>query len=192
MKESLEDLNGPPNPNFSILNVLGLTEYIQQAQIKVTGLHPKVADALSATLNESKARKLSIGMHSGIRLPEFQTSLYAKGRWVKNNDNATKANPMGKTITNAIGLYGWHVLGFAGDLVYKDEKGNWTWNKTQEQWSVLGSVGELFGLEWGGRWAMKDWPHFQMIPKLKGVPIGIMAAVEIAEREGIEALWKML
>ncbi|MBU0780357.1 MAG: M15 family metallopeptidase, partial [Alphaproteobacteria bacterium] len=54
--------------------------------------------------------------------------------------------------------------GFAGDIVFKDAHGNWTWNKTPKQWEELGVIGEIFGLEWGGRWEFKDWPHFQMRP----------------------------
>lgn len=158
--------------------------------LKVTGLHPKLADAVSQLLNEAKARGLSVGLHSGLRGEEEQTRLYWKGRKVVNPDGASAANPMGRIVTNAIGPFGFHCLGLAADVVFKDSKGVWTWDD-KLPWEELGKIGEIFGLSWGGRWKNPDRPHFELLPKTQGQKLGIIAAVELARKDGIEALWSL-
>ena len=154
----------------------------------ITGVHPKVLDALNATVTEAKARKLSVGLFSGFRAPEEQAKLYALGRTVANPDGKIESKPMGNIVTKSEPWKSWHNFGFAGDIVFKDAHGNWTWNKTPKQWEELGVIGEIFGLEWGGRWEFKDWPHFQMRPP--GVTKD--EARQIIQGQGMEALWKKL
>ena len=147
------------------------------SEIKVTGLHPKFADALSAMLTEAKARGLSVAMHMGLRTPEQQDALYAKGRTVP-----------GSIVTNAKGYESWHCLGLAADIVFKDEKGNWTWSDKCD-WDALGQVGKLFGLSWGGDWSrFPDLPHFQMTGKIPS----IKEAQKILFEKGIDAVWALV
>lgn len=154
----------------------------------LTGLYTKFADAIAETLNEAKARGLKVGLHSGLRTFEAQDKLYELGRSVVNPDGSTAANPRGNVITKTIGGYSWHNYGLAGDLVFKNDKG-WTWDMTTAQWEELGKVGEMFGLEWGGRWTrFPDFPHFQMIGKLKGRKFEELKAVAL--KDGIDAVWK--
>lgn len=149
-------------------------------------LHPKLADTIPHILTEAKARGMSVGLHSGVRSKEHQDSLYWRGRKEVNPDGASAANPMGRIVTNCIGPYGWHCLGMAADLVFKDEKGTWSWAESWP-WGELGKIGEMMGLSWGGRWASPDRPHFEV--KIKDV--GIIRAVQIVEKNGIETLWGM-
>ena len=151
----------------------------------VLGLHPKLADTVTKILAEAKERGLSVGLHSGLRTWEQQSRLYELGRSVKNPDGATEANPRGNIVTKTIAGYSWHNYGHAVDIVFKDSKGGWTWDKTPEQWEELGKIGEMFGVAWGGRWKMKDYPHFELICK-----ISVAAARKVACVGGIEEVWK--
>lgn len=154
----------------------------------VVAFHTKFADAIQQTLNEAKARKLNVALYSGIRSAEEQDNLYALGRTVKNPDGVSFEKPMGNIVTNGQAWSGWHCYGLAADLVFKDAKNNWTWNKKPEEWEQLGIIGEIFGLQWGGRWKMKDYPHFQLTGTLKNV----QEAKKILFRDGIEAVWNLV
>ena len=144
---------------------------------KVTALHPKIADALSMTINECKARKLNVAMHIGLRTPEQQDVLYAQGRTIP-----------GTIITKARAWESYHCLGLAVDIVFKDEKGNWTWDEKYD-WNGLGTVGKLFGFHWGGDWtSWPDRPHFQMTGKIPNVH----EAKRILFEEGLDALWRLV
>lgn len=155
---------------------------------KVTGMNPIVLESLQATISEAKARGMIVGLHYGLRTAEEQDRLYALGRTIPNPDGKSKEKPMGNIVTNARAFESWHCYGLAADLVFKDDRGNWTWNKTPEQWEELGKCGEVFGLTWGGRWKMKDYPHFQKTGSLKNVHEAKM----LLEKGGIEAVWKLV
>lgn len=155
----------------------------------VTGLHPKIMDAFSATITEAKARKLNVALHSGLRTVEAQEKLYALGRTVINPDGKSEKKPMGDIITNAKAYESWHSFGLAGDLVFKTDKGAWSWNKPTEDWMELGAIGEMFGLEWGGHWTrFPDYPHFQMRGEIKN----ILEAKTILLTKGLDTLWKLV
>lgn len=144
---------------------------------KVTALHPRVIDSLGQLINEAKARGLSVGLHMGLRTPEQQDALYASGR--------TKP---GAIVTNAPAWMSWHQYGLAVDIVFKDEKGNWTWSDSCD-WNGLGTIGELFGFSWGGKWSrFPDLPHFQMIGKIPNVK----EAKRILFEKGIDAVWALV
>lgn len=151
---------------------------------KVPGLHPKLAEAATKIVAEAKARGLSVGLHSGLRTWEEQSRLYELGRSVKNPDGATEANPRGNIVTKTIAGYSWHNYGMAMDIVFKDAKGNWTWEKTDDEWEQLGKIGEMYGFIWGGRWKSKDEPHFELKCSLS-----IFAARKVAILSGIEYVW---
>ena len=145
--------------------------------IKVTALHPKVADSVSQMLSEARARKLSVDIHMGLRTAEQQDHLYALGRTLP-----------GSIVTNAPGWSSWHNYGLAVDIVFKDEKGNWTWSDSCD-WNGLGAVGKVFGFSWGGDWTrFPDMPHFQIIGKIPNVK----EAKRILFEQGLDALWALV
>jgi len=144
---------------------------------KIAALHPKVVDALSETLTECKARGLAVAMHMGLRTPEQQDALYAQGRTVG-----------GVIVTKAKAWDSWHNYGLAVDVVFKDSKGNWTWSESND-WDELGTVGKMFGFEWGGDWtAFPDRPHFQMRGKIPN----IKTAKSIVMQSGIDSVWQLV
>lgn len=143
-------------------------------EIKVPGLHPKLADSVSAMRTELKARGIQADVQSGVRDEKTQNDLYAQGR--------TKP---GEIITNAKAWESWHNYGIAVDFCFKTSTGGWTWNVPQARWDELGLIGEMFGLQWGGRWSkIKDPPHFQL-----KMPITVQEAKKIVLKDGIEAVW---
>lgn len=155
----------------------------------VHALHPKVVDAVSAIVTEAKARGMVVGLQSGLRTGAQQDKLYALGRTVVNPDGKTDTRPMGLIATNARAYESYHCLGLAADIVFKDAKGNWTWNKKPEEWDALGAVGKMFGMAWGGDWSrFPDYPHFQMIGKIPDV----RTAKKILFEQGLDALWAMV
>jgi peptidoglycan L-alanyl-D-glutamate endopeptidase CwlK len=155
--------------------------------VKVTALHPKLADAVASILTEAKARGLNVGVFSGVRQPEEQQKLFDLGRTVVNPDGKSDTKPLGNIVTNGTPWSSWHNYGLAVDIVFKNEKG-WTWEKTFPEWEELGKVGELFGVEWGGRWRFQDLPHFQKRGQIQGVG----HAKEILFKDGLEKLWSMV
>lgn len=86
---------------------------------------------------------------SGTRTYEEQDALYSQGR--------TKPGPR---VTNARGGYSNHNFGVAFDVGLFSGK---DYLEDSPLYEELGPVGELVGLEWGGRWkSIKDYPHYQM------------------------------
>jgi len=167
-------------------------------KISINAIHPKVLNALHATIAEAKARKMLVGLFCGLRTAEESDHLYQLGRTIPNADGI---------ITNAKAWQSWHNYGLAGDIVFKDEKGRWTWNgmpkcwkdknglwtwnKTiSNKWNDLGEIGKIFGLEWGGTFVhMKpDFPHFQMIGKMKNTG----EAKKMLFSIGIDKIWERI
>lgn len=159
--------------------------YQTARMIKVPGLHPKLAEAINKLLAEAKIRGLSVALHSGLRTWDEQARLYELGRSARNPDGATEANPRGNIVTKTVDGYSWHNYGIACDIVFRDVKGNWTWDKTDQEWEDLGKIGELYGLTWGGRWKQADKPHFEL-----KMNVSIIAARKIAIVGSIEDVWK--
>lgn len=153
---------------------------------KFDGLHPKIISATQALLTEAHNQGLNVCMFCGYRPPEEQDKLFALGRTVKNPDGISDEKPMGRIVTKARAFQSWHQFGLAVDIVFKNNNGDWTWNSNQ--WNKLGEIGKNFGFTWGGDWTFKDFPHFQMIGKLKSKE----QAKEILDTKGKQVLWDMV
>jgi peptidoglycan L-alanyl-D-glutamate endopeptidase CwlK len=158
-------------------------------EIKITGLNPKFAEAIAKVLQEAKARGLAVGLHSGLRSIDDQNKLYELGRSIANVDGQTEANPMGNTVTKTVGGFSWHNYGLAADIVYRNPA--WTWEMPYAKWEELGNIGEMYGLEWGGRWTrFPDLPHFQLRGNLKNHRLSELR--KAALEKGIDAVWALL
>lgn len=161
----------------------------QRLEIKISALHPKVTEAARKTIEEAKARGMTVGLHSGLRNSEEQDNLYALGRTRENPDGKTPTKPMGNIVTNARAWHSWHNFGIAVDLVYKDDHGDWTWAKKLDDWKALGAVGKMYGFEWGGDWqTFTDLPHFQMLGKI----LSLADARQVLFDKGMDALWELV
>ena len=132
----------PEDINISILNI----DDIRKVKLLYPGIQKDAYKFLIAT----KEAGISGGLFCSLRTFEEQDKLYAQGR--------TKP---GSIVTNAKGGQSYHNYGIAFDFVFKDKKGNWTWNG---DYNKIGKIGESLGFEWGGSWSkFPDKPHFQKI-----------------------------
>ena len=102
---------------------------------------------------EISAQGLPFKVWETLRATTTQRAYYAKGR----------TSP-GTKITNARPGFSPHEWGFAMDLVLNIPKIN-PWDTSIDMmgyWNRMGELAESKGLEWGGRWRFKDYPHIQL------------------------------
>lgn len=119
----------------------------------IDDLHPFVQAMCRQHIDECVKEGIRIIVTATFRDNEFQNSLYAQGR--------TKP---GNKVTNAKGGQSMHNHRVAYDVVPLDKDGKAIWGTTGAEgrlWARIGEIGEMVGLEWGGRWKFKDIPHFQ-------------------------------
>lgn len=116
---------------------------------RITDLHPAMREKVTQFINFlDKKHGIKYRITSTGRSIEEQNELYAQGRTTP-----------GKIVTNAKGGQSYHNYKLAIDGVeIKDGKALWT----NPNWDLIGSVGESFGFEWGGRWSKPDRPHHQL------------------------------
>lgn len=110
-------------------------------------LYPDVKEKYIKLQEIMALRGMPIYLSEGFRTAKKQDTYYAKGRTTKGN-----------VITNAKGLQSYHQYGLAFDVIFVGYK----WNPPGDiWWWILGNEGKALGLEWGGDWKSKDYPHFQ-------------------------------
>ena len=115
---------------------------------KIDDLQPVVAAMCREFIKRCDEAGIYVIITSTLRTMEEQAALYAQGR--------TKAGPR---VTNAKPGQSWHNWGCAFDYVpIKNGKADWNNILT---FAKCGEIAEAVGLEWGGRWKMKDYPHCQ-------------------------------
>lgn len=81
----------------------------------------------------------------GRRTPARQRFLFAQGR--------TRPGPI---ITNTLASR--HLTGRAFDIDFVGVRAD---QVHPAWWQFVGHVGEALGLRWGGRWALRDFRHFE-------------------------------
>lgn len=113
----------------------------------IVGLYPKIAKMRDQLVSIMELLGSPIIVTDEYRTSEEQNALYEQGRTKK-----------GKIVTNARAGESLHNWRCAFDIAFRNGnrityKGNW---------NTVGKVGEILGLEWGGRWtSFEDRPHFQ-------------------------------
>ena len=105
----------------------------------VNALYPDIKDKY--ILLEAKMKELSmpIKLFEGFRSAKRQNSLSSK-------------------VTNAKELQSYHQFCLAFDVNFRQ----YGWKPPKGWWDILGKEGEKLGLTWGGRWKMRDYPHFEL------------------------------
>jgi len=112
-------------------------------QRDLNALHPFVKQQVKKVLADCKKAGLNVFLFEALRTLERQKTLKAKGR--------------SQTLNS------YHRLGLAIDLVFKTDKGNWTWNRPKEDWDKLAEIAERHGFSSGWRWKrFKDGPHMEL------------------------------
>jgi len=115
---------------------------------KLTDLLPVVQVKAKAFLAAAKAEGIDVLITSTYRDNQSQDELYAQGR----------TRP-GKIVTNARGGQSFHNYRVAFDFV-PVIGGKAVWNDLA-LFRRLGKIGKSLGLEWGGDWKFRDYPHLQ-------------------------------
>lgn len=115
---------------------------------KLTDLLPVVQAKAKAFIAAAKAEGIDVLITSTYRDNQSQDELYAQGR----------TRP-GKVVTNARGGQSFHNYRVAFDFV-PVIGGKAVWNDLAF-FRRLGKIGKSLGLEWGGDWKFRDYPHLQ-------------------------------
>ncbi len=110
-------------------------------------VQPKFAAFYEAANKAMKTHGLTVKIISGLRSYEEQDKLYAQGRTAP-----------GQIVTKAKAGFSNHNFGTAVDIgVFQGSK----YFQEHPAYTWLGPIGEALGLEWGGKWATPDRPHYQ-------------------------------
>ena len=139
------------------------------ASRKLSDLHPLVRTKAQDLLETLSLAGIDVIVTCTLRTKEEQAALYAQGRQPADEINrlrkraglASITSPQTYLIvTNARPGESWHQYGLAFDLC-PIEAGKCVWDTSAKAWQKVGSAGVKQGLEWGGTWNKKDFPHFQ-------------------------------
>lgn len=139
-------------------------------------IHPELAKKVATLLNEAHAQGLDVFAFEGFRSIQKQNALYESGQGV----------------TQATGGNSYHNYGLAVDVVFKNEKGNPSWDENYD-WQKLGEIGKSLGLKWGGDFKkpngqpFKDLAHFEFHPGLN-----MSQVKEAFAQGGKDFLWQMI
>lgn len=143
-----------------------LTEYVMDkiTEKKINELHPAIKDKAKRMIIEAEKDGIHLRIYEALRSFERQLVLYNQPWDKKDNDGDGLIDEPDEKVTNAKPGDGYHNYALAFDVVeIKDGKALWQ----NPNWGYIGLLGEKHGLEWGGRWNFKDYPHFQV----KGVAL---------------------
>ena len=131
---------------------------------KINELHPSIRDKVKNMILEAEKDGIHLRVYEALRSFERQLLLYNQPFDKKDNDGDKLIDEPDEKVTNAKPGDTYHNYALAADLVeIKDGKALWL----NPNWGYIGLLGEKHGLEWGGRWDFKDYPHFQV----KGIAI---------------------
>ena len=126
---------------------------------KIAELHPAIRDKAKAMILEAEKQGIHLRIYEALRSFERQLALYNQPWDKKDNDGDGLIDESDEKVTNAKPGDGFHNYALAFDLVeMKDGRALWD----NDRWPYIGLLGEKHGLAWGGRWRMRDLPHFQI------------------------------
>lgn len=117
----------------------------------IEDLLPEVQDQCRTLIASCGNQGIVLVVTQTYRTWAEQAELYAQGR--------TKP---GLIVTHAPPGYSWHEFRRAFDVAIKTYPGDLKPKDFYNgPWGHIGEIGELLGLEWGGRWKKPDRPHFE-------------------------------
>lgn len=145
----------------------------------INDLDPKLKPLCHKHISACKDAGLELLVYCTKRTEKEQAIEYLKGRafsilpkevfglmeedilmWMKMGYTQMPGAENKSIVTHVFGNNSPHVRGVAYDCVPL-VKGKAEWNNLH-LWETVGEIGETLGLEWGGRWKMRDYPHFQL------------------------------
>jgi len=131
---------------------------------KISDLNPFVAGLCRRLISLCKEEGITLRVTSTLRTAKEQLALFAQGRNSLKYVNELRAGqglpPIteseNKIVTHS--LTSIHQFGYAFDVVViKDGVPSWK----PSDYERVGEIAESLGLQWGGRWRLKDYCHFQ-------------------------------
>jgi peptidoglycan L-alanyl-D-glutamate endopeptidase CwlK len=134
-------------------------------------LFPPFAHRVDEAISNCKDAGIDVMVFEAWRSPQRQTFLYSQGR-----------SAPGKIVTKADAWQSIHQLGLAVDIVFKDAKGNPSW---EGDYALVAPHFQAMGLEWLG--GVGDKPHFQW-----KLPFSVTIAGQLAKNSGVQAVWAQL
>ena len=150
-------------------------------RVEMAVVYPKLAYKAYQLKTACRARGADYWAISGLRTIESQNALYEQGRSLP-----------GEIVTNAKGGWSYHNFGLALDWALdKDtERKGLQPDYAPAAYIILGEEAAKLGLEWGGLWKFKDYPHVQIPLHLQGLSLKEMRIIEA--KGGLPAVWKYL
>jgi peptidoglycan L-alanyl-D-glutamate endopeptidase CwlK len=146
-----------------------------RSERNIVTLHPRVQGLARKLIRAAAAAGITAKATSGTRSYAEQTALYNQPHDGQDNDGDGRVDEADEKVTNAPAGYSNHNFGLAFDLtVFVGAQPKWD----GPEYAQLGRLGESIGLNWGGRWAKPDEPHFELHPEWAG---GMSEADIIAE-----------
>jgi len=131
---------------------------------KISDLNLFVAGLCRRLISLCKEEGITLRVTSTLRTAKEQLALFAQGRNSLKYVNELRAGqglpPIteseNKIVTHS--LTSIHQFGYAFDVVViKDGVPSWK----PSDYERVGEIAESLGLQWGGRWRLKDYCHFQ-------------------------------
>lgn len=136
-------------------------------------LHPVFKYKLQQFLDSCKRACIELDIIETYRTNKTQNNYYHK---------------KGRKVTRLKAGQSKHQHGLAVDVV-PVVNGKWEWNN-RKIWKTIGSIGEYYGLRWGGRWKNPyDPSHFEMTFSAANICI---TSDEQTELSLIKDYWKQL
>jgi hypothetical protein len=132
-------------------------------------LVPEMAEKVERFLYELNKAGIRAMVNEARRTRDVQIAYYAQGResFEKINELRKKAGLWAIGPLQADKVITWtlqskHIEGKAVDIVPLAPDGKAWWDAPPKVWEGIGIIGETCGLKWGGRWKVKDLPHFEI------------------------------
>lgn len=140
-------------------------------QARLAGVHPYLAQRIGKILDAMEILGFPMFVVAAVRTDAQQQALYLEGRQ-RQPDGSLKVVDAGAVVTNADGVTHKSMhqpqadgFGHAVDCAFVDDPITLqieTWDP-KRPWQVYGTIGEAFGLTWGGRWvSIVDRPHLEL------------------------------
>lgn len=163
----------------------------------IKDLTPSLQKKAKQIVEECKNNGVELLIYCTLRTLQEQAKLYCQGRTTKQI--AEKAASLkekgfgflaafleketqtkGKIVTNAGPGESWHNYREAFDAVpIVGKTCLWNYKSNKAKWDVFAKAAENAGIEWGGNWKFKDYPHVQ--ESKSGNPLDDFKPEEIKE-----------
>jgi len=132
-------------------------------------LTPEMKEKAEKMLYRLTQKGLLVMISETLRTLDIQEAYMAQGRDTLENVNKLRVKAgLWKIIESenerkiTWTMKSKHLDGKAIDIVPLTPEGRAWWTAPPAIWEAIGKVGEEVGLNWGGRWKQRDYPHYEI------------------------------